>query len=181
MPHYNSNIIAKPLIVENKMIIVDNEWNEIFTYNISDFSNIQLLSSIRLNSEIHKLIYHSELFLCSSNYYGMIILENSPILSVKEIETNNKTRNNLNIYPNPFKSITTINYILRERSLMNIEIFNQSGRKIKSLLNKDQDEGVHNVYWDGTDNNKHDVPTGFYFIKIRYGKKNESRKVIIIR
>lgn len=181
MPHYNSNIIVKPLIVENKMIIVDKEWNEIFTYYISDFSNIQLLSSLKLNSEIYRLIYHSELFLCSINYYGMIILENSPILSINDDEINNKAINDLKIYPNPFKSITTINYSLQEKSIVNIEIFNQSGIKIKSLIYEFKDVGVHNVTWDGTDVNNNEVTTGVYTVKISYGKKKDIRKVLLVR
>ncbi len=180
-PHDNSNIKVKPLIVNNKMVIIDNEWNEIFTYNISDFNNIQLLSSLRLNAEIYRLIYHSELFLCSIYYYGMIMLENSAILSVNENKNYNDDRNDFNIYPNPFKFRTTISYNLKERSFVNIEIFNQSGMKIKSLINEIKDAGVNNVTWDGTDGNKKEVASGFYIVNIRYQKKNEKRKIVLMR
>ena len=180
-PHDNSNIKVKPLIVNNKMVIIDNEWNEIFTYNISDFNNIELLSSLRLNAEIYRLIYHADLFLCSINYYGMIMLENSAILSVNENKNYNDDRNDFNIYPNPFKFKTTISYILKEKLLVNIEIFNQSGMKIKSLINEFKDAGVHKVTWDGTDVYKKEVSSGFYIVNIRHQKKNEMRKILLIR
>ncbi len=180
-PHDNSNIKVKPLIVDNKMVIIDKEWNEIFTYNISDFNNIQLLSSLRLNAEIYKLIYHAELFLCSINCYGMIMLENSAILSVNENKNYNDDRNDVNIYPNPFKFRTTIRYNLKEKSFVSIEIFNQSGMKIKSLINEIKDAGANNVTWDGTDGNKKEVASGFYIVNIRHQKKNEKRKILLMR
>jgi len=181
MPNYNSNILAKPVIVGNKLIIVDNEWNEIFTYDISDFNNIQLLSSLRLNSEIYKLIYNSGYFMCSINYYGMIILDNSPILSNNEIIMNKKVENEFDVYPNPFNKSTNINFTLQERSQVIIEIFNHEGKKIKSLINEYKDQGIYNINWDGTDNIGHNVQTGFYIIEIRNGMKNESKKVMMIK
>ncbi len=180
-PHYNSNIIAKPLIVGNKMIIIDKEWNEIFTYDISDFSNLQLLSSLKINAEISKLIYYSESFLCSIKYYGMIILEKSPILSVNENKTNNEQKNSLDIYPNPFNYSTTISYTLPKNAIVHIEIFDQSGIKIKSFVEEFKNAGIHHISWDGTDGMKNKVKTGVYLVKIRRGKEFDFRKVLLIR
>ena len=177
-PYYYSNIIVKPLIVGNRMIIVDSEWNEIFTYDVTNFSTIQLLSSFKLNADISRIIYHSELFFCSIKYYGMIILEKFPILSIIDDEIISKTGDDLYIYPNPFISSITINYTLEERSFVNIEIYNQSGMRIKFFNEQFRNKGMYQIEWDGTDGNNCKVKKGIYIIKIRKGNKTDFRKVL---
>lgn len=180
-PHNNSTINAKPLIVDNKLIIVDMEWNELFTYSIADFNNIQLLSSLRINVEINDLTYHNGSFIGTMSFYGMTILKSSAILYIDENEADNKLQSNLKIYPNPFKSSTVINFNLREKSFVNIEVYSQTGMKVKNLIHKVIDDGSHNVIWDGTDANNSMVKSGTYIVRIRYGKNNDVRKVLLFR
>ncbi len=180
-PHNNSTINAKPLIVDNKLIIVDMEWNELFTYSIADFNNIQLLSSFRINVEINDLIYHNESFIGTMSYYGMTILVSSAILSVDENEASNKPQSNLKIYPNPFKSSTIISFNLHEKSFVNIEVYSQTGMKVKDLINEFKETGSHNVIWDGTDMSNNAIKSGTYIVRIRYGKENVVRKVLLMR
>jgi len=179
-PHYNSNIIVKPIIIDGKMIIVDKEWNEIFTYNINDFNNPQLLSSFRLNTEIYSLIHKTGVFFCSIKYYGLIVLKESCILSINEHDNFNKAKISLNVYPNPFRNEATIRFSLIEGSFINIEIINQYGIIVKSLLNEFKNTGIHQVNWKGLNNNNNKVKAGVYIVKIKFGNKTEYKKVILI-
>ncbi len=181
MPNHNSNIIVAPLILENKMVIVDKEWNEIFTYNVHDLSNIQLLSSLKLNYEIYQIQHHSDLFLCSVYYYGVIMLDNSAILSIEENGEMNAELNNFKIYPNPTSDNTTISYCLNEKSFISIDITSSSGVKIKSLVNEVKGVGFHSIIWNGTNTNNNEVASGIYLVNIRYQNKNEIRKVLLMR
>ncbi len=180
-PHDNSIINTRPLIVDNKLIIVDMEWNELFTYSIADFNNIQLLSSFRLNVEINNLIYHNESFIGTMNNYGMIILKNSAILSIEENEVSSNSESELSIYPNPFKSSVTISFNLNEKSFVNVEIYSLTGMKIKTIIKEFTEAGLHNVFWDGTDVNKNAIQSGTYIVRIRNGKESIVRKVLLMR
>ncbi len=171
-PHDNSNIKVKPLIVDNKMVIIDKEWNEIFTYNISDFNNIQLLSSLRLNAEIYKLIYHAELFLCSINCYGMIMLENSAILSINENE--NDDRNGFNIYPNPFINEINFECSTEENSRVMLSIYDIGGKLIKDFtlgtmktIRHDNLRKTLKITWDGKNNNGQYCKPGLYIATLK--------------
>lgn len=181
MPNPNSNIFVKPLILDNRMVIVDKEWNEIFTYDVQDFYNIQLLSSLKFNYEIYQIQYHSDLFLCSVYYYGVIMLENSAILSIEENGEMNDELNNFKVYPNPFNVNTTISYSLNEKSFTSIDITSLSGVKIKSLVSEVKGIGSHSVTWDGTNGNNIGVASGVYFVNISCQNKNEIRKVLLMR
>jgi hypothetical protein len=179
-PHSNSDIIANPVIVGNQMTISDREWNELFTYDISDFSNALLIKSLKINAEIYQFIYYSDVFFCSVNYYGMIILDSSPLLSVDGDKMDPYSACELNIFPNPFNSTTTIEYKLCNKTFVNVEILNQAGMKIKTLANGIEYAGIHYLSWDGTGSNQEKVPSGCYFVKMK-GNHNDSRQVLFIQ
>jgi len=180
-PHLNSDIVANPIIINNKMIFVDKEWNEIFTYDISDLNNILLLNSLKINAEIYRIIYHADVFFCSALSHGLIVLNPSPILRGDDGNINPGTSDGINIFPNPSNSATTIKYELSNNSFVNIEICNQTGIKIRTLVNGFEKAGIHYLTWDGTDNNHSKVSTGFYFLKFSSGNRNDVKQVLVMR
>jgi hypothetical protein len=126
MPNYNSNIQVKPLIFQDKMIIVDKEWNELFTYNVEDFSDISLISSFRINTEIHEFIYNSGYFFCSMGNYGIQIIDDYPIISGVTEQIDNP---GISIFPNPASSFITIN-INKGIPIEETIIYNHLGQKV---------------------------------------------------
>lgn len=66
-------------------------------------------------------------------------------------------------YPNPFNPITTFSYSLANESKVDLKIFNIKGQKIKTLVHDRQIAGLHQITWDGTDDNGKHVSTGIYF------------------
>ena len=90
-------------------------------------------------------------------------------ISVKEDLTSDAADNNPSVpgdfmlyqnYPNPFNPVTEINYSLPELSYVNIEIFDILGRKIKTLMDSQQDAGLHHVKFDASN-----LTSGIYFYK----------------
>lgn len=69
-------------------------------------------------------------------------------------------------YPNPFNPITKIRFDLPERSRVTIEIYDASGKLIKSLLKEERDAGYHSIEWNGTDMNNQNVSSGVYLYRI---------------
>ncbi len=81
-------------------------------------------------------------------------------------------------YPNPFNSTTVINYKIPKsinNSLLQIQIYNTVGQKIKSLVNEQKQPGNYHVLWDGTNDKGEPVSSGIYFY--RMDVKNRFRDV----
>ena len=85
-------------------------------------------------------------------------------------------------YPNPFNPTTTISFSVTQTfSLVNLEIFNLKGQKVKQLINDQLSEGQHSVVWNGTDDSGKSVSSGIYFYKMRTGNYTSTKKMILMK
>ena len=66
-------------------------------------------------------------------------------------------------YPNPFNPSTTFSYSLANESKVELIIFNVKGQKIRTLVNEGQSAGMHQVIWNGMNDNGEKVSSGIYF------------------
>lgn len=83
--------------------------------------------------------------------------------------------------PNPMVQTTDISYRIETAGAVRIEIFDPSGRKIRSLWNGHQMAGGHILPWDGRDDSGVDVPDGMYFVRVQAGGSTDSEKVLVVR
>jgi hypothetical protein len=79
-------------------------------------------------------------------------------------------------YPNPFNASTTIGYSLTEPSDVTIDIYDILGRKVETLVQREQSAGSHQVVW-----NAKDQPSGMYFYRIEAGDYTEARKMLLLK
>ena len=82
-------------------------------------------------------------------------------------------------YPNPFNDLTTINYTLNNSSNIQLDIFDLTGKMIKTLVNEFKNVGKHNVTWDARDNYGNSVPCGIYFYRLKTGSSLQTKKMIL--
>lgn len=87
----------------------------------------------------------------------------------------------LSNYPNPFNPSTTISFELFTSSQVNLEIYNQKGQKVKSIINQSLNIGKHQFVWNGSDNNGKKVSSGVYFCKLVTGSSSIMKKMIMIK
>ncbi|MBN2519364.1 MAG: T9SS type A sorting domain-containing protein, partial [Bacteroidales bacterium] len=80
---------------------------------------------------------------------------------------------NLNVFPNPFKKNSIIQYKLDERSRVNIELYNALGENIATILPSQLQEIGAYKYNIETNNF-----SGFYYLKIKVNEKLIIRKLI---
>lgn len=67
----------------------------------------------------------------------------------------------LKIAPNPFINTTDIQFELTDKGHVAVEIFDQFGKHISTLINEDMEAGHHEVNW-----NAGDSPVGQYLVRI---------------
>ena len=82
-------------------------------------------------------------------------------------------------YPNPFNRNTTINFLLKGKEDVRLSIYNILGEEIRTLINQELIEGVHQYQWNGTKDNGQPVPTGMYIYQLKVGDSVISKKMLI--
>lgn len=84
-------------------------------------------------------------------------------------------------YPNPFNPSTTLSFSLKEAAFTSLDIYNQKGQLVKSLVNSDLEAGTHKFVWNGDDNQGSKVSSGLYFYRMRSGKFSSTRKMVLMK
>ena len=106
-----------------------------------------------------------------------IFLIQDPTLQVSEKNENIKTT--LTAYPNPFTENTTIEFYLKEKSFVELSVFDFQGKKVETLIQKTLNKGNHKIKWNGRDKNKKEVNSGTYLIRLQAGRQIMTRSVEI--
>ncbi|MFB3909939.1 MAG: FlgD immunoglobulin-like domain containing protein [Candidatus Eisenbacteria bacterium] len=83
--------------------------------------------------------------------------------------------------PNPFNPRTTIRFGLPSAGDVRVEVFDASGRLVRTLVDGQQSAGFHSVVWDGKDDANRSVGSGVYYYKVQAGEKQTSRKMLLLK
>jgi predicted outer membrane repeat protein len=86
----------------------------------------------------------------------------------------------LSNYPNPFNPQTTINFQLPDNGEVNLSIYNIKGQKVKTIVNEKLEQGLHQIIWDGKNDNNQYVASGVYFYKLKVNNKNIAIKKCLL-
>ncbi len=81
--------------------------------------------------------------------------------------------------PNPFNQRTIIQWQMPKATKVSITVYDVNGRVVKNLINSYLEGGIHQIIWDGTNNNNEKVDAGIYFYEMKADKFNSRRKMII--
>ena len=87
-------------------------------------------------------------------------------------------------YPNPFNPSTTISFSFPSDINEGTElgIYNLKGQKIKTFSNLQITQlPNHQIVWNGTDDNKKPVASGVYFCRLKVGKTEITKKLMLIK
>ena len=84
-------------------------------------------------------------------------------------------------YPNPFNPTTTIRFVLPATVHTELAIFDVSGRRVITLLNRPMPNGQVSVTWNGRDHNGNTVSSGVYFYRIIAGADVQTRKMVLLK
>lgn len=83
-------------------------------------------------------------------------------------------------YPNPFNPTTTISFSITEEGIVELNVYNIKGQKIKSLLNNHISAGEHSIVWNGKDTSGKKVGSGIYLYKLNVNGKIEAVKKCLL-
>ena len=84
-------------------------------------------------------------------------------------------------YPNPFKEVTNISFLVPAEQKVVLRLYDTSGRAIKDLVNENLMAGEYNFEWKGDDYRHHAMDPGIYFYRLEIGEEWETGKVVLLK
>ena len=103
----------------------------------------------------------------------------SPAAGIEDKDDNNLNTGDCSLsqnYPNPFTTMTAIEYSISEASFVRLAVYDVSGREIEVLVNERMQAGSHTVRFDADK-----LSSGIYFCQLEAGGKRVQRKMILMR
>jgi hypothetical protein len=86
------------------------------------------------------------------------------------------------VTPNPFNPMTRVTYTLPEGGVVELAIYDAAGRLVRVLVGGEtQTAGRYEVVWDGCDDTGRGQSSGLYFVRLRAGDREFTRKAVLIR
>ncbi len=84
-------------------------------------------------------------------------------------------------YPNPFRTVVTIPYSLRQAARVDITVYNILGAHVQKLVAVLKEPGQHTVRWSGEDESGRPVAPGVYLVRMKVGGERLTRRVTLLR
>jgi hypothetical protein len=161
--------------------IVDMESNQIIFTHESDTNWLQ--PSVFLSPEgiWHLLI---SVYLLPSGATGSWIYDLNLPASMTDIAQFNHQQSSphsLSNYPNPFNSSTAIEYSLDANGPVDIIIYDNLGRVVKSIHQSTMASGTHEYPWDGLDNFGRKTASGLYHVKVISESSSLEKSILLVK
>lgn len=84
--------------------------------------------------------------------------------------------------PNPFNPATRISWELDQPALVNLRVYDLSGRLVQTLVNAQlQAAGPQETVWRGLDDQGRAQPSGIYFYRLEAGGLSATKRMTLIR
>ncbi len=85
-------------------------------------------------------------------------------------------------YPNPFTTTTIVDYEISNDSQITLELYDISGRMVRTLVRDYLPAGKHSIEWDGNDDSGINVASGVYFCRLETADRStQARKLMLLR
>ncbi|WP_421775250.1 T9SS type A sorting domain-containing protein [Gracilimonas sp.] len=172
----DESVSGNLFISDSTDILISNNYGDTFTSLTSVDSEITGLYK-KPNSNLLYVLTRKELL--------EINTETKSVTSLKQIPVSNEVSQNkipkhvsLNQnYPNPFNPSTMIRYQLAENSLVRLEVFDVTGRKVAVLVNGERKAaGTHQVTFDAGN-----LASGIYFYRLETAGQTLTQKMLLVK
>lgn len=111
----------------------------------------------------------------------VLTIDLPPYRSIEESRENLASILRLLVYPDPVKSIATIQYFLSLDCRVCLKIYNPSGRVIKTLIEGKEKKGNRKIIWNGENERGEKVPSGIYFVRLETPNYSTTKKLLFLR
>jgi hypothetical protein len=86
------------------------------------------------------------------------------------------------IAPNPFNPVTKISFVVNKDNMVQLNIYNIRGEKVRTLVQDRLPQMEYELTWDGTNDAGQSVASGAYFARLRIGTEvTQVRKMSLVK
>ena len=85
------------------------------------------------------------------------------------------------VFPNPFTTRTAVEFELLTAANISIQIYDLTGKCVKSVGKTKFTQGLHKVYWDGKNDTGNVMDNGIYIFELRSENFITKDKIILCR
>lgn len=107
---------------------------------------------------------------------GMTGIINAQPNSINQIESVVNSFELKQNYPNPFNPVTKINFSIPKSGFVKINIYDETGKLIKSIVNETLNQGLYSVDFDGSN-----LSSGIYFYKMETTDFTDIKKMVLLK
>jgi hypothetical protein len=83
--------------------------------------------------------------------------------------------------PNPFRAAAQLQFGLPRSGAVELQVFDATGRLVRTLLKSEMPAGRHTVAWTGDDDAGRRVANGLYYYRLRTPEATQQRGVVVLR
>jgi hypothetical protein len=83
--------------------------------------------------------------------------------------------------PNPFRNQTAFEYSLSNATAVRLLVFDARGRRVATLVDREQPPGFHSASWSGWDEDGVAVGAGVYFARLEAADRTAVRKIVVLK
>lgn len=84
-------------------------------------------------------------------------------------------------WPNPFHQSTSFRFHLDQADVLDISVYDLTGKKVKTISAKKHEAGSHTLTWDGTNDSHQRVPSGIYMLRLTGRDRVKSIRMILLQ
>ena len=154
---------------------------------VTDFGTIEIMNNSGMIHLHYEIKDQNTWSLINPNTGEEIILVDSGELQIDgnphEFNLSRKSKEDVpNVFtlnpafPNPFNPSTQISYFVPKESMIDISVYDISGRLIETLVNELKNYGPHSIMWNASSQ-----ASGVYFVRIKTDGFTNAKKVILTK
>ena len=87
----------------------------------------------------------------------------------------------VSVHPNPARGAVQMSFQTTQRGDVSVDLFDSSGRRVRSFEGATASAGLHSFRWNGLDDRGNALPAGTYYARVRTPDGTASAQVTLIR
>ncbi|MBF0433689.1 MAG: T9SS type A sorting domain-containing protein, partial [Fibrobacteria bacterium] len=108
-----------------------------------------------------------------------LVIQSNDVVSAENVIT--YKLEDVRFSPNPFYNTTSLTFQLPSGGNLELDIYGIDGKLVHSLRSGFLSAGRHSLAWDGKDQQGNDLTTGQYFARVKTGKTEMVKRLMILR
>lgn len=85
------------------------------------------------------------------------------------------------LYPNPFRSTVTLEYDVQDAQHVKLDVFDVTGRRVRTLVDGFQPAGAMRAEWNGRDEAGRHVASGTYLFRLEVAGTIQTKAAVVLR